>query len=374
MRQPMHIGNLQRAAGVVTWAAVTGFALYLARPGDTTAANLSVVLPLALANLAAMWLAMDDCPERRARRSVALWIQLLSALAVGWLLPLTFMPIYTIIWIAMAASFYPLAICWWLLAGVMAAWFGIMTVGWQSDDALVSVVLYGTFHLFALLSARSAQEAEDARREVETLNRELLATQHLLSEASRQTERTRIARDLHDLLGHHLTALSLNLQIAEHLTSGEARRKVEQSRALARLLLSDVREAVSTLRQESGVDFTQAIRLLVDNVPQLDVELDIEDGLAIDDVEIAETLLRCVQEAITNTLRHSGASRSWIRVWRKADHVHLEVRDDGVLDGELDEGNGLAGMRERLGQLRGSLKLDRVQQALRLHVDIPLAG
>lgn len=371
MRQPKLIGKLQRAAGVVTWAAVTGFWLYLHRG---SAATLSVALPLALLNLAAMWIAMGDCPGRSVRQNAALWVQLLCALAMGWLLPLSFMPIYTIIWIAMAASYYSLAVCWWLLAGVIAAWFGIMTVGWHYDDAIVTVILYGTFHLFALLSARNAQEAEDARQQVEALNRELLATQHLLSEASRQSERTRIARDLHDLLGHHLTALSLNLQIAEHLTSGEAQRKVEQSRALARLLLSDVREAVSTLRQESAVDFTQAIRLLVDNVPQLDVELDIEDGLAIDDVEIAETLLRCVQEAITNTLRHSGAGRSWIRVWRKADHVHLEVRDDGVLEGELDEGHGFAGMRERLGQLRGSLKLDRVQQALRLQVDIPLAS
>ena len=149
---------------------------------------------------------------------------------------------------------------------------------------------------------------------------------------------------------------------------------MEESRALARLLLSDVREAVSTLRSEAAVDFRQAITLLVDSAPGLDVQLDIEEGLEIDDVEIAETLLRCIQESITNTLRHSGARRSWIRVWQDDDRLMLEVSDDGTLSGTLTEGNGLTGMRERLERIRGSLTVERVEQALKVHVEIPLAG
>ncbi len=367
----MDLGNLQRAAGLFTWAAVTGFWVYLAVLNGHP--WMAAIGP-AVVNLGAMWVTMGDRPAVDRVRRIALWLQLVSAFGVALFLPYSFLAIYTIVWIAMAASFYSLRTTMGLLAGLLLAWYLLLSNWGSQTNAIFTVILYGTFHLFALLTARNAHEAEEARAQVEALNRELMATQHLLAEASRQSERTRIARDLHDLLGHHLTALSLNLQIAEHLSSGEAKRKVAESRALARLLLSDVREAVSTLRTEAAVDFRRAISLLVDSAPGLDVKLDIEDGLEIDDVEIAETLLRCVQESITNTLRHSGASRSWIRVWREDDRLMLEVGDDGTLDGTLTEGNGLTGMRERLDRIRGSLTLGRAESALKVHVEIPLAG
>jgi signal transduction histidine kinase len=241
-------------------------------------------------------------------------------------------------------------------------------------NAAIQATLFGTFHLFALLTARSAVQADAARREVESLNRELLATQSLLAEASRQGERTRIARELHDLLGHHLTALSINLQIAERTSDGDTREKIGECRALARLLLSDVREAVSTLRDDKGLDLEAAIRLIVGSTPRLDMRVDIEDELEIDDVGIAQALLRCVQEAVTNTLRHADASECRIRIWRADGAIHLEVSDDGCVRGEITEGNGLAGMRERLQALRGTLQLGREGQALRLHASVPLPG
>src|SRR3546814_12036878 len=76
-------------------------------------------------------------------------------------------------------------------------------------------------------------------------NSELRATRALLAESSRLSERMRISRELHDLLGHHLTALSLNLEVATHVSSGKAQEHVRQAHTLAKLLLTDVREAVS---------------------------------------------------------------------------------------------------------------------------------
>ena len=375
MSKRLNSDDLHRVAAILTWALVTGLALYIViGAGGRYRDTVALAVTLALVNLAAMWLAMANGRPSRSIRLIALWVQLFSALAIGWLLPLSFMPIYTIIWIAIATGFYPLRTCGWLLGAILLAWYLIMRIGWGQDGPLMSVTLFGTFHLFALLTARNAAEAEAARDKVEVLNRELMATQHLLSEASRQGERTRIARDLHDLLGHHLTALSINLQIAERLTDGAGKSKVEECRALARLLLSDVREAVSTLRDENTLDLSRAIALLVENVPQLDISLQVEEGLGIDDVEVAETLLRCVQEAITNTLRHASAKHSWIRVWQQDGNVHLEVRDDGSVAEDVAEGNGLAGMRERLAAIHGSLRLGRIDDALLLRVEIPLAG
>ena len=118
---------------------------------------------------------------------------------------------------------------------------------------------------------------------------------------------TRISRELHDLLGHHLTALSLNLEVAGHITEGQAQEHVRQAHTLAKLLLTDVREAVSQLRDSGAIDLEAALRPLVTQVPSLDIHLDIGQPLTLDDPERAHVLLRCTQEIITNAVRHAGA-------------------------------------------------------------------
>ena len=301
-------------------------------------------------------------------------VQLASAFALGWLVPLSFLPILTIVWLAMAASFLSLRICVAALFAISAAWYAIFSFGGSESNPLLTVALYGTFHAFALASARVAHRAEAASAAAQALNRELLATQHLLSEASRQHERTRIARNLHDLLGHHLTALTIQLQVAERMSDGEARDKIQQSRSLARLLLSDVREAVATLRDQDSVDFRQSLELVIRDVPRLDIELDVDPGLRLDDVEVADALLRCVQEAITNTLRHTSATRAWVRVWRDGGRVRLSIRDNGRVREPLRPGNGLAGMRERIEQARGELTLNRIGEALQIDLSVPIGG
>lgn len=366
--------TLPAIAAWITWGAVTGFALFViaGRAGEPSPVFWGTAI-LALLILGGILLAGHDSAPRLLRLA-ALWAQPVSALAIGALTSISFVPIYTIIWIAMAADFYSPRTLWWLLAGLLLAWFAVYVPADGYVNAAIQTTLFGTFHLFALLSARSAVEADAARLEVESLNRELMATQRLLAQASRQGERTRIARELHDLLGHHLTALSINLQIAERTSDGETREKIGECRALARLLLSDVREAVSALRDDQGLDLEAAIRLIVGSTPRLDIRVDIEDALEIDDVGIAQTLLRCVQEGVTNTLRHADASECRIRIWQEDRAIHLEVSDDGRVLGEITEGNGLAGMRERLQALRGTLQLDRAGQALRLHASVPLPG
>lgn len=363
--------SLQVGAAVLTWAMVTGFAGYLADRHAGLGVNMAWFLGLAILNLATTLVACGSDRIGLRLKQGAHAVGLVAVFAAAWAAPISFLPIYTVVWLAVACSLYPTRWLWGLLGAIVVLWFVVMRFGWNQDGALISAVLYGTFHLFALLTARSAEEAAQARDEARFVNRELLATQHLLAEASRHSERTRIARDLHDMLGHHLTALSINLQIAERLAEGAVAQKIAESRALARLLLSDVRDAVSTLREGSRVDFDHAIRLLTEHVPQLEVELEIAPDVAIDQFEVAEGLLRCVQEALTNTLRHSGASRSWIRVWQGEQGVHLQFHDNGTCGQRLREGNGLRGMRERLAALKGTLRLDTVDTALRLHVLIP---
>ena len=242
-------------------------------------------------------------------------------------------------------------------------------------EALMQSLLYAGFSLFIYVTSLVARQQAQARDEQRRLNAELRATRALLAESARVNERTRISRELHDLLGHHLTALSLNLEVASHLTEGRAPEHVSQAPTLARLLLTDVREAVSQLRDASGgIDLAAALRPLADHVPALDIELDVQSPLAVDDPERAHVMLRCTQEIITNAVRHAQARRLRIRVWRQADALMLEASDDGQGAEALVPGNGLRGMRERIVQCGGSLDIQtRPGAGFRLQLSLPLA-
>ena len=243
-------------------------------------------------------------------------------------------------------------------------------------EALMQSLLYAGFSLFIYVTSLVARQQAQARDEQRRLNAELRATRALLAESARVNERTRISRELHDLLGHHLTALSLNLEVASHLTEGRAQEHVRQAHTLARLLLTDVREAVSQLRDASGgIDLAAALRPLADHVPALDIELEVQSPLAVDDPERAHVMLRCTQEIITHAVRHAQARRLRIRVWRQADALMLEASDDGQGAEALVPGNGLRGMRERIVQCGGSLDIQtRPGSGFRLQLSLPLSN
>lgn len=213
-----------------------------------------------------------------------------------------------------------------------------------------------------------------AREEQRRLNAELRATRALLADSARVNERTRISRELHDLLGHHLTALSLNLEVAGHLSEGRVKEHVQQAHTLARLLLTDVREAVSQLREGGAINLAAALRPLAENVPKLEIAMAIQEPLTVDDPERAHVLLRCAQEAITNAVRHSEAERLWLNAHRDGNLVILQVRDDGRGCEQVTPGNGLRGLGERLRQHGGKLEIaSRRGEGFKLTMTLPVA-
>jgi len=194
-----------------------------------------------------------------------------------------------------------------------------------------------------------------ARAALAASNAELRGITHILADTSRLAERLRIAQELHDALGHHLTALSLNLEAALQLTHGAAHASVKTAQGLARRLLSDVREIVANTRSRDGVNLADALLTLVGAVPRPRVHLDIPEGLSTEDPERAHTLLRCAQEMVTNAARHSDAENLWISVRCEGETLRIEARDDGRGSDRTDGGFGIRGMRERVAQAGGEL-------------------
>ncbi|HDS1508781.1 sensor histidine kinase [Stenotrophomonas maltophilia] len=266
-----------------------------------------------------------------------------------------------------------LCVLWLLVSQLAVAPVYYILLNFPLFEAVMQSLLYGGFSMFIFVTSLVARQQTQARDEQRRLNSELRATRALLAESARVNERTRISRELHDLLGHQLTALTLNLEVAGHLAEGQALDHVKRSHALAKLLLGNVREVVSQLRETGAIDLAAALRPLTENVPSLDIQLEIEDPLNVEDPQRAHVLLRCTQEIITNAVRHADARHLWIKVYREApDRVVVEARDDGVGADMVNVGNGLRGMRERLQQCGGQLQVEtRPGEGFRLRATVP---
>ncbi|MFC1694631.1 sensor histidine kinase [Pseudomonadota bacterium] len=243
-----------------------------------------------------------------------------------------------------------------------------------SDAALAGGLFLG-ISLFAFMSGVVALRQHIARDALRKVNSELRATQALLADNTRIAERVRIARELHDLVGHHLTALTLNLEVATHLADGKALEHVQQAHSLAKLLLADVREVVNDMRVDDKVDLAAALQTLVSGVPEPVIHLDLPAELAMTDPRRAQVLLRCAQEIITNSVRHARAKNLWISLVHDVHGVALTAYDDGRGVENVEAGNGLNGMSERLRQVGGELKIETSPGAgFSLQAWIPVEG
>ena len=266
----------------------------------------------------------------------------------------------------------------WLLStrlalGLIGALVAVLAVVWLPRGSTVLntvvLVLYATWMLFAALLVDGRLRMARANQRLARANAELAEAQLRLVESSRNEERLRIARDLHDLVGHQLTALAVNLEVAAHVATGQAGEQVEQCRLLAKDLLRDVREVVSSTR-EGAPDLRAAVEDLARAVPSPAVHVEIPDGFTVPD-DLAQTLLRCVQEAITNAIRHAAARNVWVRISQSSGEAVLSVRDDGRGGDRVAPGNGLAGMRERLAAHGGGLVYDGAA-GFRLEARLPV--
>lgn len=294
------------------------------------------------------------CTRSNERWPLLLILQAALALTCVALQPLGgFQPVLLVM-VAGQLGGIPLRSALVMIAFLMIGLFAAVS---RFDEAPLIVSAYLAFSLFALFTVRIAHEEAEGRKRLAETNAELKVATELLQISSRADERLRIARDLHDLLGHHLTALSLNLEVASHLSTGEAQEPIEKSKAITKLLLSDVRDVVSAMRHDDPVDLGAAIASISAAVTTPTLHVDVDPDLAVTDAAVAQTALRALQEIVTNAVRHSGARNLWLQVRRNDGGLAIDARDDGCGCDRVSFGNGLRGMRERVEAVRGSLEV-----------------
>lgn len=305
-----------------------------------------------------------------AKLAIDEWTLLIAMIAV----------IYIINWstFSMNGIFYSLIIAIllpWIMniiQGITVLLIQNIFIGWQiyvdihnlSDykdlhaESIIFVFFWIGISAFSYVLSLVASRQQNAKEELRKLNSELRATQVLLADSSRINERLRISRELHDLIGHHLTALSLNLEVASHITSGKAQNQVKKAQGIARLLLSDVRDVVSAFRNKGNLNFAQAIIELTDGIPRLKIHIDIDRDYTIEDPKLAQTMLRCTQELITNCMKHARANNLWLEFHKNDEEISIIIKDDGIGHSfSFQEGNGLTGIKERAKQFNGYAKI-----------------
>jgi len=309
----------------------------------------------------------------RVRRLAALAVATAGALAMGAILPCHFGALALVAIASQAALVVSPAHA--------AAWIAAQTAGigcflWRTeapDDCVAGMIALLGFQSFAMVAVYVARRETEARQALACANAELRATRELLAEASRVNERTRIARELHDVVGHDLTALGLQLEIASHVARDKVPEHLAKARDVNVRLLRNVRDVVGAMRGVAGADLIPALRALVDDLPGLTVHLDAPGALVVDDAARAQCVLRCVQEIATNTLRHAEAHQLWIAIAQQDGVITVDARDDGRGAAQLAAGHGLSGMRSRLEELGGALQV-APRPSFRVTARLPLGG
>jgi signal transduction histidine kinase len=254
----------------------------------------------------------------------------------------------------------------------------------------VGIVLVITIARVVAKEKASRTRAEELLAELEVSHRQLKEYAGQVAELATTRERNRLARDIHDTLGHYLTVINVQLEKALALRDKkpeEAIQAVSDAKRLASEALQDVRRSVGTLRTTQELpEFTPSLTGLVERVrgDNFAVELNMEGDEDSFSKQGLLALYRAVQEGLTNVQRHAGASRIWIDLHFGEQEAILILRDNGhgfdaaswqQVEPGRDGGYGLQGLQERLELIGGDLQIESAPaQGTTLRVTIPKNG
>jgi signal transduction histidine kinase len=240
-----------------------------------------------------------------------------------------------------------------VIANLLFAGF-IARRGFGGDDIagpLTLIALQG----FAISSSLARRRDEESRLTLAAQNRELQAARAVLARQSLAEERLRIAGELHDTIGHSLTALQLHLEALTHEAPDHLRKSVLTCKSLAAELLDDVRRIVREMPDTGAIDLVAALRDLEQLTPG--VSLDVSPSLPEVGSAQAQQLVYCFREAIHNAVRHGGADRIEVDFGDGCFRVTDNGR--GLKSRVPRRGFGLDNMQQRLAPFAGKVELQQ---------------
>lgn len=232
--------------------------------------------------------------------------------------------------------------------------FGLPPSFWIPAGIITPLIALANYHFVSM-----------ARKEVA-----LRRSEEEVKRLAQVAERERIARDLHDLLGHTLSVIALKTELAGKLLerdNNRARSEIEDVERISRQALAEVREAVTGYRRHNFNTETERARQALASAG---IESDVDFNGVVPPPSLEPALAFALREATTNVIRHSGASRCRFELNQNDTAMSLHINDDGK-GGNFNEGSGLKGMRERVRSLGGKLNISTDRGTL-LTITLPL--
>ncbi len=244
---------------------------------------------------------------------------------------------------------------WRFLLVANLAYLIILEFSWQSRTYLVAWASLIALQGFAITSSLAKVREEQQQELLTCQNSELIAARAVIAQKSQAEERLRIAGDLHDTIGHQLTALRLQLEALSYSASEELKPQVDACQQLSSEILEALRSIVRSMSEQQSQDLEQAIKRLGALIP--DVSLSVVSELPALSMDLSQQLLFCIQEGIHNAVRHGDARQITIRYQGSA----LRIQDDGVgfTGASPFPGFGLANINKRLQPFGGRGELVR---------------
>ncbi len=225
--------------------------------------------------------------------------------------------------------------------------------------SFVSVLFYG----FLLFSYKTVKKE---KREVDRLNKELELSYDKLKEQSERIEeltitkeRNRVAREIHDNLGHSLIALNMNLDVAEKIIDKDivkAKERISKSQMLTKESMESLRKAVYALKEEKFTTLKNSIEKIIHNIEstgKVKVKFIIDERVEELLPEYKDIIYSSVKESLTNSIKHGEAQEIEIEIGCDGDKTKVHIRDNGLGCSDLVRGNGLMGIEDRISKLGG---------------------
>ncbi|WHY73920.1 sensor histidine kinase [Fictibacillus enclensis] len=258
-----------------------------------------------------------------------------------------FFPANFIGWYKKKRSFY-LALAAFAVMQTVPLVLGILNQGFND------IVYFLPFFVIMLMSPfgiRSMNKRQELEKQLSQANEQI-------KNLVKREERMRIARDLHDTLGHTLSLITLKSQLVEKLVAKQpdrARTEAKEIEKTSRTALKQVRDLVSDMRAVTVAEELVKVQSILEAAG---IEYQFNGDSGLDEVPyLSQNILSlCIKEGVTNVVKHSKGKNCTIHINQDPGEVVLMIKDDGVgLDERKKDGNGLKGMAERLALIEGKL-------------------
>mgnify|MGYP001042806370 FL=1 len=253
----------------------------------------------------------------------------------------------------------------------------------RSVSALLSTLVLIIFLLYILFLIQDqileSTQMQKMNRELQDLNHQLEEMADVREKMGETKERNRLAREIHDTLGHTLTGLSTGLEAAKALLQadpGLALKQLDRLSTVAKEGLRDVRRSVNKLRPDAleNHSLAEALKQMIDRfVESTGVEVVFVCHLASLQFQAdeEETIYRIVQESMTNSVRHGNADKIYVSFGKDEDSLIIIIEDNGSGCADIQEGFGLHHMKERVALLKGNVRFYG-KQGFEVLVELPL--